>query len=295
MKSVDCIDDLKIVQPILYNIIKNSLDFKKISHAYLIEVPTSYNKIEIGLALSKSIICSYNRTDSCNNCNICKMIKEKEYPDIEIIEPDKLNIKKDIMENLKKKFSTKSLQNSKKIYIINGAEYLNLSSANDILKFLEEPKSDIYAILLVSNIYQVIDTIKSRCQIIQFTSDTKEKFSNSENDDLDFIISFAKRLEKDRINIIPFMNKMWYDKFNSKEDIDKALSNLIYIYKCIIDRKLQVKVTNTIDISELAKITENISVLEFCRRIQIIINTKNRNLSNANVKLNIDKMIIDMV
>ena len=74
MKSVDCIDDLKIVQPILYNIIKNSLDFKKISHAYLIEVPTSYNKIEIGLALSKSIICSYNRTDSCNNCNICKMI-----------------------------------------------------------------------------------------------------------------------------------------------------------------------------------------------------------------------------
>ena len=50
--------------------------------------------------------------------------------------------------------------------IIKETEKLNASSANTILKFLEEPEDGIIAILLTDNRYHVLDTILSRCQIL---------------------------------------------------------------------------------------------------------------------------------
>ena len=46
------------------------------------------------------------------------------------------------------------------------ADKLNMSSANTILKFLEEPEDDIVAILVANNRYAVIETILSRCQVL---------------------------------------------------------------------------------------------------------------------------------
>ncbi len=43
---------------------------------------------------------------------------------------------------------------------------MNLSAANSILKFLEEPEEGIIAILITNNRYELLDTIRSRCQII---------------------------------------------------------------------------------------------------------------------------------
>ena len=64
------------------------------------------------------------------------------------------------------------------IYIIKNCEKLNSSSANCILKFLEEPEDDIIAILLTDNINMVLPTIKSRCQILNFKNNNSNKMKN---------------------------------------------------------------------------------------------------------------------
>ena len=56
----------------------------------------------------------------------------------------------------------------RKIGIISGAEYLTVDAQNDLLKFLEEPSSDVTMILTSENTDRILPTILSRCTLIPF-------------------------------------------------------------------------------------------------------------------------------
>ena len=77
---------------------------------------------------------------------------------------DKL-IKKEQILNIKSEMNENTINSGKLFYIIEYAENLNSSSANALLKFLEEPDDELIAILVTKNINKVISTIVSRCQI----------------------------------------------------------------------------------------------------------------------------------
>ena len=142
----------------------------KLSHAYLIEMEDSSTEFPLVLLFVKMILCplEINKCDklNCSKCNVCRLIDEKNFPDFEIIEADGNQIKKNQLLELKDEFQKTSLIGKRRVYVIKDAEKLNPSSANTILKFLEEPEENIIAILLTRNRYQVLDTILSRCQIL---------------------------------------------------------------------------------------------------------------------------------
>jgi DNA polymerase-3 subunit delta' len=123
-------------------IIDKYINPNKINHAYLIETNCN-NRIEIAQELVKKII-SFDENNS-----IEYFLKQQ---DLYILSTETQSIKKEDIIDLKEKFKTKSIYNSKRIYIIEEAEKLNSSSANTLLKFLEEPESNIIAILITSNI-----------------------------------------------------------------------------------------------------------------------------------------------
>ncbi|MDY5984151.1 MAG: hypothetical protein SPI94_01630, partial [Candidatus Onthovivens sp.] len=60
-----------------------------------------------------------------------------------------------------------------KIYIINLIENLRPNEANALLKFLEEPLDNTYAILTTENEYSILPTILSRTEIVRFSSVNK--------------------------------------------------------------------------------------------------------------------------
>jgi DNA polymerase-3 subunit delta' len=64
--------------------------------------------------------------------------------------------------------------NSRKVVIIKDAEYLNNIAANKLLKTLEDPKTGIF-ILISAQPQNLLPTVISRCQVINFT-----RLSNSE-------------------------------------------------------------------------------------------------------------------
>ena len=131
--------------------------------------------MDFALSFAKSLICPNCKDGQaeCNNCNICKMIDEGNYPELKIVNPDGFWIKKEQLLDLKNEFNKKTIIGNKKIYIINKADRLNVNSANTILKFLEEPEEGIIAILVTENIYQLLNTIISRCQIISLNGQNK--------------------------------------------------------------------------------------------------------------------------
>ena len=124
--------------------------------------------------LIKKILCVGNFNNMCDSgCNICRLIDQKSIPNIIEIEPDGLVIKKQQILDLKDKFSTKPIYSNYNIYLIKKCDALNASSANALLKFLEEPEDNILGFYATNNLEKVISTIKSRCEIIFINYDNK--------------------------------------------------------------------------------------------------------------------------
>lgn len=67
-----------------------------------------------------------------------------------------------------KKLSLKSYEGGYKIMIIWMADKMNTASSNKILKILEEPPQKTIFLLITEKIEDIINTIISRCQIIEF-------------------------------------------------------------------------------------------------------------------------------
>lgn len=163
-------NDLTYIQKRFVTYIETIMKSNKLSHSYLIEIGDISMDFPFILLFVKMILCPKNILEveqlNCSSCNTCKLIDEGNFPDLEIVEAEGAQIKKRQLLSLKDEFQKKSLIGRRRVYIIKNAEKLNPSSANTILKFLEEPSDDIIAILLASNRYQVLDTILSRCQIL---------------------------------------------------------------------------------------------------------------------------------
>lgn len=64
----------------------------------------------------------------------------------------------------------------RKSYLIDIDE-LTEKQQNMILKFIEEPLDNIYIILICSNIFNLLDTVKNRCIIFEFEKYTTENLS----------------------------------------------------------------------------------------------------------------------
>ena len=78
----------------------------------------------------------------------------------------KKNIDIEQIKNMKNFLNITSFSNKPKIVLIDGSEYLNLSSSNSLLKSLEENLNNVLFILVHDIKKNLLNTIKSRC--IQF-------------------------------------------------------------------------------------------------------------------------------
>lgn len=96
-----------------------------------------------------------------------------EHPDIFQLKPDP-SIKIEAIRNLKAKLKLKPYLAQEKIAIISSAEKLTLPAQHALLKTLEEPTKNTYLILEIENPNQLLDTIRSRCQIIRVKSSKSE-------------------------------------------------------------------------------------------------------------------------
>lgn len=138
----------------------------KLAHAFLLETNDKEKCYHNILEFLKRINCPTIYQDGCKECNLCHLIDTQSLPSIITIYPDGQNIRKEQILDLKKAFQTKPTFSKYNVYIIMGAEFLNSASANTMLKFLEEPEDAILGFFLTNNKENVIETIKSRCQVL---------------------------------------------------------------------------------------------------------------------------------
>jgi len=171
------LDEYKNFDNIVYSQLKGAIK-KGISHAYLFNINENVYAEKMIISFIKSILCKeHESSEEYEKCSICKKVEEGNHFDLKKIYPDGLWIKKEQLDELQKDFSKKPVESDKKVYIIYEVEKLNKSSANSLLKFLEEPEEGIIAILITNNINLVMNTIVSRCQLINFKKNMLKNIS----------------------------------------------------------------------------------------------------------------------
>lgn len=256
----------------------------KIGHAYLLEIENSNTPIEIA-----KYILKYFDNNKKNPENLEYLIDNNLYSDLTIIKPDGRWIKKEQILSLQSKYRDKSLYNNKRIYIINFAEDLNKSSANTLLKFLEEPNHDIIALLITKNKYRVLETIRSRCQYINISVKNDvidEKYHDAmrmcellETYQLDSFLHLEEILikYKDRNDFILLLIKL-ADVYNN------LLTGIIFDNECLL--------TDQNEIYGILKEKNNVKGL--IRKIVSLIEFSDALDYNINIKLGLDKLIISM-
>ena len=295
-------DEYKESQQIVYKTLTNEIKNNKYSHAYLFEANGNPDAFSLVMGFVKMLLCPYNysNNEKCVNCTICERIDKNIYSDLKIIEPDGMWIKKEQLDELQKEFSTKSVESNKKVYIINGAEKLNPQAANSILKFLEEPEEGIIAILITNNVYQLLSTIVSRCQIISLAKSTTKNInidlSKEELEEkLDSINNFVKYLEKEKLDTIIMSNKLWHDIYKERKDYILGYELMLIYYKDILNYKLNRKLELFDNyIEDIKMISDNNTFNNIIFKINKIIELKEYIKVNANQNLLLDKLIIEL-
>lgn len=258
--------NLSLVKKNYIDYINNVINNNKISHAYLIEVDNYNTDFKYVIDFIKMILCDFSYGDlTKSNNNIINLIDNDNYPDIVYISSDTSIIKKTSMIDLQKEFKNKSLYDNKKIYVIKEAEKLNASSANTILKFLEEPEKDIIAFLITTNRYKVIDTILSRCQILSLKENNFDLFLDDSN--VDFA-NYILNPDLFFINYNELVKNEYSDKFFFKDKLI-IIENMIieYLsgrYDDIVDNRfIFEKYSNVKLLSIISIIEEEIPKLDY--------------------------------
>ena len=136
-------------------------------HAFLVSTNSLDRCFEDVYEIVKEVNCTGSHNIECS-CPSCKLINMKSSPDVIIIEPSGKEIKVVSIEELIRSFATKPLINKYQVYIIKEADKLSVSSANKLLKFLEEPNPGIVGFLLTNNTGKILPTIRSRCTLYNF-------------------------------------------------------------------------------------------------------------------------------
>ena len=298
--------DYENVQPIAYKILSNTISNNHFNHAYLFETNGYEDGFNMAISFAKEIL----KVDS--NVDVNNILELK------IIHPDGLQIKKEQLIDLQEEFTKKSIIGNNKVYIINQAEKLNVNSSNTILKFIEEPPEGIIAILVTDNIYQLLETIISRCQIIslngqanindkdstickigKFMCNTTEEYNNFISNDneskIENIITFINYYEKNGKKILLHLNEYWFNSFNDKESIYKALQIIVFFYKDCLNYKINCDIEIFNDyIDDIKFVCENNDLNNIIKKLKVINDNKYYINNNANLNLLMDRIIIEL-
>ena len=148
-------------------LLKNIIENKKISHAYIFSGPRGTGKTSIAKIFARSVNCE-NPVDGdiCEQCEMCKKMLDNNLDIIEIDAASNNGVDeiREIRENSKLVPSALKY----KIYIIDEAHMLSTSAFNALLKTLEEPPKHVIFILATTEINKIPLTVLSRCMRLDF-------------------------------------------------------------------------------------------------------------------------------
>ena len=291
--------------------LSNSIKSNMISHAYMFEGPSGVGKNTMARELAATLLDMENLFNS---------------PDYIEITPDGNSIKIAQIRKLQSDILVKPYK-SYKIYVIDEAQKMTVEAQNALLKTLEEPPKYAIIILITNNKESLLDTIKSRCEIIKFTpiplvevadyltqtgvdknrasllanfsrGSMQKAIELSESEDFHIMRDEVQKyvetfLTGSMLDIMDIQSSI--EKY--KDNITNVLDLLVNYFRDIMMVKENVDSSMIINLDRLVFIknmSTKITYSQLSKIIDIIEETKNKLRSNCNFNISIQVMTLNI-
>ena len=291
--------------------LSNSIKSNMISHAYMFEGPSGVGKNTMARDLATTLLEMVNLFNS---------------PDYIEITPDGNSIKIAQIRKLQSDILVKPYK-SYKIYVIDEAQKMTVEAQNALLKTLEEPPKYAIIILITNNKESLLDTIKSRCEIIKFTpiplvevadyltqtgvdknrasllanfsrGSMQKAIELSESEDFHIMRDEVQKyvetfLTGSMLDIMDIQSSI--EKY--KDNITNVLDLLVNYFRDIMMVKENVDSSMIINLDRLVFIknmSTKITYSQLSKIIDIIEETKNKLRSNCNFNISIQVMTLNI-
>jgi len=177
-------------------ILKRSIEQDRLPHAMIFAGPAGIGKCTLALLLAQRLNClSPVENEACDHCSACIriraviesrglpclslkegfcgscpncLVRRKCHPDIRLIEPEKTTISIDQIREMINEIAFQPLEAKFRVVVLDPAEQMRIEAHNSLLKTLEEPPSRTIIILVTTNPYMLLETIRSRSRLLQF-------------------------------------------------------------------------------------------------------------------------------
>lgn len=149
-----------------------------LSHAYIISGPVGSGRHTLGGLLAQAMVCTApEHQRPCGHCPQCRKAQGGIHPDIAWIagagEGKPINV--DQVRALRSDAYIRPNEGERKVYILEGADRMNASAQNAMLKLLEEGPAYAAFLLLTDNAAALLPTVRSRCEHLPLSPVTQRE------------------------------------------------------------------------------------------------------------------------
>ncbi|MFL2030042.1 DNA polymerase III subunit delta' [Loigolactobacillus zhaoyuanensis] len=160
---------IESLQPRLVELFKSVIARQQLSQGYLFSGAAGTGKIELATWIALRLFCSHVVDGMPDGtCSECQRILSGNHPDVVKVVPEGQSLKIEQIRFLKQELTKSGMETNQRVFIIQDADKMTVSAANGLLKFLEEPSPQTYLILTTTAKNQLLPTIISRLQVIEF-------------------------------------------------------------------------------------------------------------------------------
>ncbi|MDD6905299.1 MAG: DNA polymerase III subunit gamma/tau [Finegoldia magna] len=181
------------------DILKNQIETKNISHAYIFSGSRGTGKTSCAKIFARAINCLNSQDGNpCNKCENC--MSSLEESTLDIVEMDAASNRRiDDIRELRDKVIYPPTKLKYKVYIIDEAHMITNEGFNALLKIMEEPPKHLVFILATTEIDKIPQTILSRCQRYEFKMINAKDIS----DNIKYILNdLNRKMDDDAIELI---------------------------------------------------------------------------------------------
>lgn len=162
----------------------------RLSHAYLLHGTAGTGKRTLARIFAAGLVCTAGEGRPCGKCAACRKAEKAGHPDLIIVRPPegKSMITVDQIRALREEVHLRPNEARYRVVMIEGAEMMNSSAANALLKVLEEPPPYLIFILTADNRTLLPETIASRCiclELCEVSPDQAEQWLKEQFPDED--------------------------------------------------------------------------------------------------------------
>jgi DNA polymerase-3 subunit delta' len=149
----------------MISLLASRLASGRLSHAYLFTGPPGIGKTALALRLAQAMNCT-GPNSPCGECRTCGLIGREAHPDLFMVRPEGRSIKIEAIRELQHMLTLRPFEARYRIAIITDMQMATAQAADALLKTLEEPPHTSRLLLTVDDARHVLPTVASRCQVV---------------------------------------------------------------------------------------------------------------------------------